>query len=74
MDNLFFLGTKEIQEVNLERNREKRHCPVDAPAHAINVFSGNAAHFHADGGEGYKFLGEIISKTDKLNPQLSSRV
>ncbi len=40
----------------------------------ISVFSGNAAHFHADGGEGYKFLGEIISKTDKLNPQLSSRM
>ncbi len=40
----------------------------------ISVFSGNVAHFHADGGEGYKFLGEIISKADKLNPQLSSRM
>ncbi len=40
----------------------------------ISVFSGNAAHFHAVGGEGYKFLGEIILKTDKLNPQLSSRM
>jgi len=40
----------------------------------ISVFSGNGAHFHADGGEGYKFLGEIILKTDKLNPQLSSRM
>lgn len=38
----------------------------------ISVFSMNAAHFHAIGGEGYKFLGDIIAKTDKINPQLSS--
>lgn len=34
----------------------------------------NAAHFHADGGEGYKFLGEIVAQVDKLNPQMSSRM
>ena len=38
----------------------------------ISVFAMNAAHFHAIDGKGYKFLGEIIAKTDKINPQLSS--
>ena len=38
----------------------------------ISVFAMNAAHFHAIDGNGYKFLGEIIAKTDKINPQLSS--
>ena len=34
----------------------------------------NAAHFHAEGGEGYKFLGDMTGQVDKLNPQLSSRM
>ena len=38
----------------------------------ISAFSMNAAHFHAEDGEGYKFLGDIIAKADKLNPQMSS--
>jgi aminopeptidase N len=38
----------------------------------ISVFAMNAAHFHAIDGGGYKFLGEIIAKTDNINPQLSS--
>ena len=38
----------------------------------ISVFAMNAAHFHAIDGKGYKFLGEIIAKTDKINPMLSS--
>ncbi|KAL3760959.1 hypothetical protein ACHAWU_009638 [Discostella pseudostelligera] len=40
----------------------------------ISAFSMNAAHFHAEGGEGYKFLGEIVAQVDKLNPQMSSRM
>ena len=40
----------------------------------ISAFSMNAAHFHANGGEGYKFLGEIVAQVDKLNPQMSSRM
>ena len=40
----------------------------------VSAFSMNAAHFHADDGEGYKFLGDITAQVDKLNPQLSSRM
>ncbi len=40
----------------------------------ISAFSMNAAHFHDEGGEGYKFLGEIVAQVDKLNPQMSSRM
>merc|ERR1712194_552382 len=40
----------------------------------VSAFSMNAAHFHAEDGEGYKFLGDIIAQVDKLNPQVSSRM
>jgi len=40
----------------------------------INAFCANAAHFHADDGKGYKFIGDIIAQVDKLNPQNSSRL
>jgi len=40
----------------------------------VSAFAMNAAHFHADEGEGYKFLGDITAQVDKLNPQLSSRM
>jgi len=40
----------------------------------VSAFSMNAAHYHADDGEGYKFLGDITAQVDKLNPQLSSRM
>eukprot|EP00594_Rhizosolenia_setigera_P015297 CAMPEP_0178974854 /NCGR_PEP_ID=MMETSP0789-20121207/22754_1 /TAXON_ID=3005 /ORGANISM="Rhizosolenia setigera, Strain CCMP 1694" /LENGTH=899 /DNA_ID=CAMNT_0020663367 /DNA_START=76 /DNA_END=2775 /DNA_ORIENTATION=- len=40
----------------------------------ISVFTMNAAHFHAEDGEGYKFIGEMLAELDKLNPQISSRM
>lgn len=40
----------------------------------ISAFSMNAAHYHAEDGEGYKFLGEMVAQVDKLNPQMSSRM
>lgn len=40
----------------------------------ISVFSANAAHYHAEDGEGYKFIREIVAEVDKLNPQMSSRL
>lgn len=40
----------------------------------ISAFSGNSANFHAEDGEGYKFLAEMVTKVDKLNPQMSSRM
>jgi aminopeptidase N len=40
----------------------------------ISAFTTNAAHFHAEDGEGYKFLSEMTAQVDKLNPQLSSRM
>lgn len=40
----------------------------------ISAFTMNAAPFHAESGEGYKFLGDTIADLDKLNPQISSRM
>eukprot|EP00956_Cyclotella_meneghiniana_P016531 scaffold26096_cov62-Cyclotella_meneghiniana.AAC.2 len=40
----------------------------------ISAFSMNAAHYHAEDGEGYKFIGDMVSQVDKLNPQMSSRL
>ncbi|KAL7522709.1 hypothetical protein ACHAWX_007508 [Stephanocyclus meneghinianus] len=40
----------------------------------ISAFSMNAAHFHAQDGEGYRFLAKMVAEVDKLNPQLSSRM
>lgn len=40
----------------------------------ISAFSMNAAHYHAENGEGYKFIGEMVAMVDELNPQMSSRL
>jgi aminopeptidase N len=40
----------------------------------ISAFATNAAHFHAEDGEGYKFLADMTAQVDKLNPHLSSRM
>jgi len=40
----------------------------------ISAFTMNAAPFHAEDGEGYKFIGEMLAELDKLNPQISSRM
>jgi len=40
----------------------------------IGAFAANAAHYHAEDGEGYKFLGDMVAQLDKLNPQMSSRM
>ena len=40
----------------------------------ISYFTMNLAPFHAEDGEGYKFIAEIIAELDKLNPQISSRI
>jgi len=39
----------------------------------VSVFTMNTA-FHNPTGEGYKFIGKMIAKLDKLNPQVSSRL
>jgi len=41
----------------------------------VGSFAGrNALHFHAENGEGYAFLREMVSQLDKLNPQVASRM
>ncbi len=40
----------------------------------ISAFTMNAAPFHAEDGEGYKFIGDTLAKLDKINPQISSRM
>jgi len=39
----------------------------------IGSFTGNALGFHAADGSGYAFLGEMIAKVDKLNPNAAVR-
>jgi aminopeptidase N len=36
--------------------------------------SGNAVHFHAADGSGYRFLGDRVLELDGLNPQVASRL
>lgn len=40
----------------------------------ISAFTMNLAPFHAEDGEGYKFIADTIAELDKLNPQISSRM
>jgi len=40
----------------------------------VSAFTMNAAPFHAESGDGYKFVADIIMELDKLNPQISSRM
>ena len=34
----------------------------------------NPRHFHAINGSGYAFLGEMLAKLDKINPQITARL
>jgi len=40
----------------------------------VGAFGRNAAQFHARNGEGYVFLREVVSKLNKLNPQVAARM
>ena len=40
----------------------------------IGVFAANPLGFHAADGSGYRFVGEIIAKLDKLNPLAAARL
>jgi aminopeptidase N len=40
----------------------------------ISAFTMNSAAFHAEDGEGYKFIASSIVDLDQLNPQISSRM
>jgi len=40
----------------------------------ISAFTMNSAAFHAEDGEGYKFVADTTAELDKLNPQISSRM
>lgn len=40
----------------------------------IGGFCSNLAQFHAKNGEGYRFIGDYVTKIDALNPQISSRL
>lgn len=39
----------------------------------IMTFAMNAAAFHDEGGKGYKFLGDVLEKLDKINPKVAAR-
>jgi aminopeptidase N len=40
----------------------------------IGAYATNAAAFHDEAGESYKFMGEVLAELDQLNPQVSSRL
>ncbi|KMZ64415.1 putative Aminopeptidase [Zostera marina] len=40
----------------------------------IGGFCGSPVNFHAKDGSGYTFMGEMVLKLDKLNPQVASRM
>ena len=40
----------------------------------VAVFADNMEHFHADGGEAYTFIGDIVSNVDRINPQIAARL
>jgi len=40
----------------------------------IGAYAANAAAFHDEDGESYKFMGEVLKELDQLNPQVSSRM
>lgn len=40
----------------------------------IGAYASNAAAFHDEAGESYKFMGEVLAEIDQLNPQVSSRL
>jgi len=40
----------------------------------VGAFTGNLAAFHRADGEGYKFVGGMVSELDKINPQIASRL
>lgn len=70
----------QAQEVALDRVKalsEHEDFSLENPNRCrslIGAFSANNIHYHAEDGSGYQFLGEMVAKVDKLNPQLSSRL
>ena len=41
----------------------------------INTFAnGNLARFHAEGGEGYRFLAAQVTRIDAINPMVAARI
>jgi len=40
----------------------------------VGAYCMNESKFHCVGGEGYRFLGELLATIDDMNPQLSSRL
>lgn len=40
----------------------------------VGSFAGNMSQFHADNGEGYEFLADILIEMDRKNPQIASRL
>ena len=40
----------------------------------LGAYASNQAAFHDEAGESYKFLGQVLSELDELNPQISSRM
>ncbi|MCO5612435.1 hypothetical protein L7F22_066702 [Adiantum nelumboides] len=40
----------------------------------VGGFCGSAVNFHAKDGSGYRFLGDMVLKLDKVNPQVASRM
>ena len=40
----------------------------------LGAFSRNVPHFHAENGQGYRFLADKVMEIDGFNPQVASRL
>ena len=40
----------------------------------VGAFTMNSASYHDESGAGYAFMGDMLTKVDELNPQISSRI
>jgi len=69
---------------NIEGNLEVMKELLDHPAFdiknpnkvysLIGGFTRSAVNYHAADGSGYEFIGDIVIKLDKLNPQVAARM
>jgi aminopeptidase N len=67
------LGLSRVQELMLHQDFELRN-PNKVRALVGGFINQNPVNFHRIDGAGYRFLGEIVLKLNRVNPQMASRL
>src|SRR3546814_5114270 len=49
-------------------------CSSDLLRALVGGFAANQRAFHSAGGEGYRFLADVILRVDRINPQSAARL